>query len=186
MKTDTKYVKFEDHLALNAGNQGPLFLAVLAILLGYFGVICNHPALLREINEGLIWHFTLYFKVYYGLPLLILILTCFTLTYVQDIYHYGIKHAFWLVFVILDASILWYWILYGFSWEPLVLLFGRWQGYLQMVLLFVINISSAYAGGQFRIWMDQRRTKKLQMQNQPDEILNDQTSITTPNQEAEK
>ena len=159
MKTDTKFVRTEDHIAINAGKQGSLFISILVILFGYFGVICNHPALLREIETGLIWHFTIWFKVYYGLPIFILFLTCFILAYKQDIYHYGIKHAFWLVFVILDASILWYWILYGFSWDPIILLLGRWQGYVHLLLLLVINISSAYAGGRFKIWVEAQIAK---------------------------
>ncbi len=158
MKTDNKFVKMEDHVALNPGNQGALVLAFVSISLLYFGVIGN--VLLREINEGLIWHFTIYFKVLYGLPILILFFTCFGLTYVQDIYHYGIKHSFWLVPVINMISIGWFWIMYGFSADPLILLFARWQGYLHIFILYVINLSGAFAGARFKKWIEIQKMKK--------------------------
>ena len=137
---------FPTHIKIDPGRQGKLFVALIYIFFIFFGVICNLGTQPREINEGIIWLYTVFFEVYYGLPILLLLICCFLLTYSEDNFHYGMKSSLWLVPIIICFSIFWHWIIYGFSVEPFILLFGRYQGYLNIVILFTINFAGAFLG----------------------------------------
>ncbi len=175
MKIDNKQ---GDHFFFNSGKQGKIFLAFLIIFFVFFGIISD--AFKREIHEELIWIYMTFPKVFHYntqlidvsqdwifvgiIPMLILFFTCFFLTYTEDIYLYGIKHSLWLVPFILGSSVFWYYYLYYWrpslppapplvAWVPInpfLLLFGTWQGWLNILILFSINLFGALAGWQVK------------------------------------
>ena len=173
MKLDTKQ---GDHFFFDAGRQGKLFFAFLAVFFAFFGLISETYQ--RNINEELIWLFMSFPKVdewffieilglsnlqnwhFIGIiPILILFFTCFFLTYKEDIYLYGIKHSFWLVPFIIGCSFFWYYYIHYWrprddaTWVPIspfILLFGSWQGWLNILILFSINLIGAFAGWQLK------------------------------------
>jgi len=169
MKIDTKQ---GDHFFFDAGRQGKIFLAFLMVFFVFFGVISE--VFKRNIHEELIWLYMTFpivdewfFTELLGLstlqnwnfigiiPILILFFTCFILTYKEDIYLYGIKHSIWLVPFILVCSVFWYYYIHYWrpsedaTWVPIspfLLLFGSWQGWLNLLILFSINVFGALAG----------------------------------------
>ena len=171
MRIDTKQ---EDHFFFDSGRQGKLFLAFLVIFFVFFGIISD--AFKRDIHEELIWIYMTFPKVfeyqtrlfsntpqtwiYFGIiPILILFFACFILTYKEDIYLYGIKHSLWLVPFILGCSVFWYYYIYYWrpvedaAWVPIspfLLLFGTWQGWVNILILFAINLAGAFAGWQVK------------------------------------
>ncbi|KKN53468.1 hypothetical protein LCGC14_0602160 [marine sediment metagenome] len=173
MKIDTKQ---EDHFFFDAGRQGKIFLAFLLVFFVFFGIISE--VWKRNIREELIWIVATFpfidewfFTQVLGLsalqnwnfigiiPILILFFTCFILTYKEDIYLYGIKHSLWLVPFILGCSVFWYYYIHywrpseGATWTPIspfLLLFGSWQGWLNILILFSINLFGALAGWQVK------------------------------------
>jgi hypothetical protein len=86
--------------------------------------------------------------------LVFLFLVCFLLTYKEDIPHYGIKASLWLVPFIIIQGLIFYWIMYGImlnidpfpALEPLILQFAYWEGYFNVIILFVITLSGALSG----------------------------------------
>jgi hypothetical protein len=173
VRIDTKQ---EDHFFFDSGRQGKFFLAILIIFFAFFGVIAE--AFKREIHEELIWLYLTFPKVdewlfsgilqipnsenwvYFGIiPILILFFTCFILTYKEDIYLYGFKHAIWFVPFIISCSFFWYsYINYwrpsaDASWDaisPFILLFGSWQGWVNILILVTINLAGAFTGWQVK------------------------------------
>jgi hypothetical protein len=146
------------HIKLELKKQGNLFLAFLTITLGYFGVIAN-IVMYNESNNQIpypdwngdliIWSYQTYLQTYF-IPALILFFVCFLLTYKEDIPRYGIKHSLWFVPIIIIQSIIWYWVMYGFSGIPFLLLFGNGEGYLTILILNSINLSGALAGKKIK------------------------------------
>ena len=194
MKIDTE---LEDHYFWDFGRQGKFFIAVLIIFFGFFGVIQEAHG--RWIYEELIWLWKAFPRVdswiFSGefelvseettqigiIPILILFLTCFFITYIEDIYLYGIRLAIWLVPIILGISIFWYYYINiwqngwddpvaamtWYSWEqawdrglttyqwseppnPFYLLFGFWEGWVNIIILLAINLTGAFFGWQFK------------------------------------
>ncbi|MHA1883526.1 MAG: hypothetical protein ACXAAI_08270 [Promethearchaeota archaeon] len=168
MKIDTKQ---GDHFFFDSGRQGKTILAFLLVFFVFFGVISE--AYKRNIQEELIWIFMTFPKVdeflfgellslpfYIGIiPILILFFVCFIITYKEDIYLYGIKHSLWLVPFILGTSVFWYYYIHYWrpaddaTWVPInpfLLLFGTWQGWLNILILFAINLLGALAGWQVK------------------------------------
>ncbi|MHA2323805.1 MAG: hypothetical protein ACXACB_00270 [Promethearchaeota archaeon] len=83
------------------------------------------------------------------------------LTYKEDIYLYGIKHSIWMVPFIFGTSIFWYYyihnwqpsesaILVVFPPSPFTLLFGSWQGWLNILLMFMVTLTGAFVGWQVK------------------------------------
>ena len=88
---------------------------------------------------------------------MILFSVCFILTYREDNPHYGIKNSIWFVPLIALVSFIWYWIVFGFSIYPFVLQFARWQGYINLIILFAISVGGAISGMRLKIYVTSRR-----------------------------
>ncbi|MHA1235557.1 MAG: hypothetical protein ACTSQL_10785 [Promethearchaeota archaeon] len=75
-----------------------------------------------------------------------LFIICFWLTYKEDIPHYGIRASLWLVLLIVFEGFVFYFIMFGFSFEPLLLQFASLKGIINLLILFGINIGGAFSG----------------------------------------
>jgi len=148
---------------LDWGRQGRVTFAYIIVFLVYYGIIAN----IFMLDEGNIWFsfedipssvksiiFWTYEFVFispvnlgwYFVDCLLLFLVCFWLTYKEDIAHYGIRASLWLVPFIVFEGFFFYLIMFGFSFEPLILQFASIQGYVNLLILFGINISGALSG----------------------------------------
>ncbi len=151
--------KKKDRIKFDLGKQGGYIIAILIIYFIFFGLINSYYG--RYINEELIWLYKTIFEVYFGIPALILFLTCLILTYKEDIYHYGIKNSIWLNFFIFTFAFSWHWILKGFSWNPFILLFLNYQGYLSILVLISISIAGALSGWKIKQYIIKKKKVSL-------------------------
>jgi len=149
--------KNKGYWKINWGRQGRVTFAYIIVFLLYYGIIVN----LIMFDEGVNWFsfenipdivksmiFWTYefFLVSFMLPCLLLFLVCFWLTYKEDIAHYGIRASLWLVPFIFFEGFFFYLIMFGFSLEPFVLQFASIKGYINLLILFGINIFGALSG----------------------------------------
>jgi hypothetical protein len=145
------------------GRQGRVTFAYIIVLLVYYGIIVNIFMHIEEDNwfsfedisssvkSIIFWTYEFIFTLptqsgWYLLDCLFLFLICFWLTYKEDIAHYGIRASLWLVVFIVLEGFFFYLIMFGFSFEPLILQFASIQGYINLLVLFGINISGALSG----------------------------------------
>ena len=142
------------NVEIDWGRQGGVIIAYVILLLGFFGIIANTTMFDRfgkwiSYNEMdrtiLVWPFLTYEQNFF-LPLLLLFFTCFVLTYKEDIFHYGIKASLWLVPFIVAQGYVFYWIMFGFSFEPFVLQFLFLEGYVNVLILFGTALIGALVG----------------------------------------
>jgi hypothetical protein len=154
------------------GRQGGVIFAYLIVFIGYYGIVVNivmledMTSLFRqewisytEMNRTILfWTFYYYLDCYY-LPVILLFLICLFLTFREDIPHYGIKASIWLVPVIVFEGFFFYYIMFGFSLEPLILQFGYIQGYLNIIFLLTVNLSGAFVGMKLKQYF--RSKKKI-------------------------
>ena len=157
------------HVSVNWGRQGGVILCYLVVLIGFFGIIANVimvdaygnwiPYVDPRFDRSfLIWPYKTYLKTYF-LPVILLFLTSFILTFKEDISLYGIKASLWLIPAIVIEGFVFYWMMFGFSFEPFVLQFGRGEGYLNLLILFLITTTGSFSG------MRVKRLKKKEKAN---------------------
>jgi hypothetical protein len=153
------------HFHVDWGRQGAVIAAYIAVLLGYFGIIAN-IILIDDIGYWipypemdptiLIWTYKVYPDTFY-LPILLLFLISFLLTYKEDIPHYGIKASLWLVPSLVVEGFLFYWIMFGFSAEPFILQFAYGEGYLNILILYGCTLTGALSGMKTKQLIKKRR-----------------------------
>ena len=107
-------------------------------------------------RDVLFWTFLSYLPTYF-LPPLLLFVVCFVLTYKEDIPQYGIKASLWLVPLLIAEGFIFYALMFGFSYEPIMLKFGSIWGYLDILILFWIAITGAVAGMKLKKRVNRRR-----------------------------
>ncbi len=150
---------------LDWGRQGTVIFAYVAVLLGYFGIVAN-IILINDIglwipypemdSTILIWTYKVYPQTFY-LPILLLFLISFLLTYKEDIPHNLIKASLWLVPPLISEGFLFYWIMFGFSAEPFILLFAHGEGYLNILILYGCTFTGALSGMKTKQFIKKRR-----------------------------
>ena len=142
------------------GRQGRVTFAYIIVFLAYYGIIVNiimfdegenwfsFEDIPSSVKSILFWTYEFVFNSpgWYFVDCLLLFLVCFWLTYKEDIAHYGIRASLWLVLFIVFEGFVLYLIMFGFSFEPLILQFASIQGYVNLLILFGINISGALSG----------------------------------------
>ncbi|MBN1803476.1 MAG: hypothetical protein JW891_18345 [Candidatus Lokiarchaeota archaeon] len=151
------------------GRQGGVFLAYVIVLLGYYGIVANVVMYLgndeylsfTEMDRTILfWTYNAYEQAFF-LPILLVFVVCFFLTYKEDIPHYGIKASIWLVpSLVVEACIL-YSLMFGFTLEPLIYLFGDGRGYLHMFILFITTLSGAIMGMKVKQLINLKKKRKL-------------------------
>ncbi len=160
-------IEIKGNFHLDWGRQGAVILAYIIVLLGYFGIVANIVLVngiglwipYTEMDRTiLIWTYKVYPQTYY-LPILLLFLISFLLTYKEDIPHYGIKASLWLVPPLIAEGFLFYWIMFGFSAEPFILHFAHGEGYLNILILYACTFTGALSGMKAKQSIKKRRSK---------------------------
>ncbi len=147
------------------GRQGVVIFAYVLVLLCYFGIVAN-IILVKESGEWipypemdptvLFWTYKVYPQTFY-LPVLLLLVVSFILTYKEDIPHYGIKASLWLVPLLIAEGFLFFWIMFGFAAEPFIFQFAHGEGYLNILILYVCTFSGALCGMKLKQFIKKRR-----------------------------
>ena len=137
------------------GRQGGLILGYIIAFLGYYGTIANTIMYEQYYSRWIsfvdidkrifFWTYTIYIQAYL-LPILVLFLVSFLLTYKEDVPQYGIKASLGLVPLIVIQGFFFYILLFGFSIEIFVLQFARIEGYLNVLILYGIVIAGSVSG----------------------------------------
>jgi len=162
--------KKKGNIKIDWGRQGGVILAYIVVLLGYYGIVINIVMVDEWISltqqmwisfTGMdrtvfFWTYESYVDTFF-LPLILIFITCFLLTYKEEIPHYGIKASIWLVPLIIVEAFIFYAIMYGFSIEPIFFQFGNWKGYLHIIILFVTTLSGAISGMKVKQLIKSRR-----------------------------
>jgi len=155
----------KNHFQMDWGRQGGVIFAYLVVLLGYFGIVAN---ILLITGKGksisytemdptiLFWTYKVYPQTFY-LPILLLFFICLLLTYKEDIPHYGIKASLWLVPLLIVEGFLFYWIMFGFSAEPIILQFAHGEGYLNILILYGCTFTGALSGMKMKQFIKKKR-----------------------------
>jgi len=146
--------KKEKRISIDFGRQGGIFLGYAIIILGFYGIIVN-TVMMDQYNEWipiadmdrtlLIWPYLSASRNFF-LPFLLLFIVCFALTYKEDIPAYGIKASLWLVPIIIAEGFIFYWGMFGISLEPFNLQFLYFEGYINVMLLFLMVIIGSFLG----------------------------------------
>jgi len=159
--------EIKGHFHLDLGRQGAVFFAYIVVLLGYFGIVVNIILVENWILEMwipytemdptvLFWTYKVYPQTYY-LPILLLFIVSFLLTYREDIPHYGIKASIWLVPLLIVEGFLFYWIMFGFSAEPFILQFAHGEGYLNILILYGCTFTGSLSGMKLKQFNKKKR-----------------------------
>ena len=172
------------YVKIDWGRQGGVILAYIIVLLGYYGIVLNltmydwqnsDPILEwysfsdiynwdkyeiifghDNLSSMLFWTYETYINTFF-LPFILLFVTCFLLTYREEIPHYGIKASIWLVPLIIVEAFIFYAIMYGFSIVPLIYQFGNWKGYVQICVLIATTLSGAISGMKVKQFVKSKR-----------------------------
>ena len=154
------------YVKIDWGRQGGFIIAYIVVLLGYYGIIANtmlfdkygHWLSFVDMDRTILfWSYTTYITSFF-LPPLILFGVCFLLTYKEDIPHYGIKASIWIVPILIAEGFIFYAMMFGFSMEPLILKFGRIEGYLDIIIMFALAISGSICGMKLKQFITERKT----------------------------
>jgi len=153
-KEGVEVEKQKKRVSIDFGRQGGIFVGYVIIILGFYGIIAN-TVMTDRFNEWipfldmdrtlLIWPYLSVSKNFF-LPFLLLFIVSFALTYKEDIPAYGIKASLWLVPIIIAEGFLFYWSMFGISLEPFRLQFLYFEGYINVMLLFLTVIIGSLLG----------------------------------------
>ncbi len=152
-------------ISIDFGRQGGIFIGYAIILLGFYGIIANTVMtdtfgywipFLDMDRTLLIWPYLSSVKNFF-LPFLLLFIVCFALTYKEDIPAYGIKASLWLVPIIIAEGFLFYWGMFGISLEPFTLQFLYFEGYINVMLLFLMVIIGSLLGMVLKKLVEKRK-----------------------------
>lgn len=138
-------------LKIDFSRQGNFILAVLLIHFVFFGYISNVYE--KSIGNRVIFLYQVLFNPISILSLFILIAILFILGFREQFFEYAIKNSIWLIPVIIIESWIWFMFINSFHADLLELLgtlfityFVSFEGYLTILILLGINISSAILG----------------------------------------
>jgi hypothetical protein len=152
------------YFGINWGRQGGVIALYIVVVLGYYGIIANTVMFdqygrwisFTEMNRSfLIFTYQSYVHSFF-MPAILLFLVSFLLTYKEDIYQYGIKASIWIVPLLIAEGFIFYFIMFGFSWEPFIWQFMTFEGYLNILILYGLLLLGSFSGMKLK----QRRLKK--------------------------
>ena len=105
-----------------------------------------------------------------ALPILIAII--FILVFREDFYEYGIRTSLWFVLVIIIESWIWNWFVTGFNFALISTFFTQIEGYITILSLLGIVMSTAFAAAYLKEKHKQSRKKIYSTNNHLQTKLN--------------
>lgn len=135
-------------LKIDLGRQGNFILAILLSYFIFFGYICNEYK--KSIGDRLVFIYQVIFSPRSIISLILLIIIVFIMAYREKFMEYGIRNSFWLSFIIIGLSFIWYWIIYSFDIMIIGKFFTSYEGYLTIFSLLSINLLTAMLAGLTR------------------------------------
>jgi len=156
----------KDKLKIDLGRQGNFLFAILLIYFIFFGYICNYvypktaDDLINEsIGERIVFIYQVLFNPSSFLSLIILIAIVFLMVFREKFYEYGLRNSFWLSFIIIGISFIWYWfIVESFDLTIIYRFFIMYEGYLTILCLIGINMSTAVLASKARQKYDKSKS----------------------------
>ncbi|MHA1729123.1 MAG: hypothetical protein ACTSWY_10365 [Promethearchaeota archaeon] len=148
-------------IKIDWGRQGGVIFAYVLALIGFYGIIANivmqggvgwrsYLQLTMLERTVIIWPYKTYVQTFF-LPVLLLFSISFFLTYKEDIFHYGIRASLWLVPLIIVEGLIFYGIMFPDDIiTALKYQFLNGEGYINIFILFAINLSGSLFGMQFK------------------------------------
>ena len=145
------------HWKVDWGRQGGVVFAYIIVFFGYYGIVANilmfdegndwfsFANISESVKSMLFWTYEFYLTCLF-LPCFLLFFVSFWLTYKEDISHYGIRASLWLAPFIIFEGFIFYYIMFGFSFEPFILQFGNFKGYINLIFIISINLFGSLSG----------------------------------------
>lgn len=142
------------YVKIDWGRQGGVILGYVFVLLFFYGIIANivmidqYGRWISFVDMDrtiLVWPYLTFVQTFF-LPALVLFFISFILTYKEEIPHYGIKASIWMVPCLIVEGWIFYWIMFGFSLDPLLLQFADVRGYINILVLLGIALLGAISG----------------------------------------
>jgi len=127
----------------------PIFIVFISDL------IWNLFNIMNVISTG-----NLYLSVT-SFSIILLFFISFGLTYKEDIPEYGIKASIWMVPLIVVLGFFFYTLMFGFSIEALILQFGSWQGYINILILILTVVAGSLSGMKIKKEVIKKRDLEL-------------------------
>lgn len=164
----TQNAKNKSSYKIDWGRQGGVLFAYILALFGYYGIIANiimrgqlgwrsYLDLTLSERTFIIWTFKSFLQTFF-LPVLLLFLISFYLTYKEDIFHYGIRSSLWLVPLICIEGLFFYISMFPDDVaNAFIYQFLSWEGYLNILILFAINLTGSLVGMQFKKFVNSKR-----------------------------
>jgi hypothetical protein len=141
MKINKKEIRLSD--------QGNFILALLLIHFVFFGYICNVYG--KSLGDRIIFLDLVLFNPASFFSSIILFLIIMFVAGRERFYEYGIRNSLWLIPFIILESLIWYWIINGFSLSIIGLSLINLHFYLTILSLILITFTAALAGTYLKI-----------------------------------
>lgn len=120
----------------------------------------NWISFLNMNRTILIWTYTSYTRSFF-LGAILVFIVCFIMTYKEDIPHYGIRASIWLVPTIVLEGFIFYFVMFGFSFDPFILQFAHFEGYLNILILIGLTLSGSLIGMKLKQLSVRKKEKSL-------------------------
>jgi hypothetical protein len=134
---------------IDFSRQGNFILTLLLIHFVFFGYIANVYG--KAIGENILFLHLIMFNPRSFLSLIILILIIFILAVREHFFEYGIRNSIWVIPFMIVMTWIWYWFINGFDILLILRYFTRYESYISILTLVVINLASALLGSYVRI-----------------------------------
>ena len=141
MKINKKEIRFSD--------QANFILALLLIHFVFFGYLSEVFG--KEIGNRIIFLDLVFFNPVSFFSSIILFLIIMLVAGRERFYEYGIRNSLWLIPFIILESLIWYWILNGFSLSIIGQSLINLHFYLTILSLILITFTAALAGTSLKI-----------------------------------
>lgn len=136
-------------MKIDFSRQGNFILTLLLIHFLYFGYICSVYG--KSIGENILFLHVIMFNPRSFLSLIFLMIIIFILAVREHFFEYGIRNSIWVIPFMIVMTWVWYWFINGFDILLIFLYFTRYESYISILTLVVINLSSALLGSYVRI-----------------------------------
>jgi len=132
-------------LKIELGRQTNFIMAIMLVYFVFFGYISN--VFEENIGENLLFLYQVLFNPRSFLSLVLLMAIIFFMVFREQFFEYGIRNSFWLTWITLGISWVWYWFTHDYTFEFLGQYFIRLETYITIAVLLSVNILTAIIAG---------------------------------------